>query len=153
MDAHFTFGGVVPIFRVANLAASIEYYVEILGFKLDWQGPQFASVSHDRCCIFLSAGDQGHPGAWVFIGVPDAAALFEDYQAKGAKVRLPPSNYPWALEVHIEDLDGNVLRLGSDRNPEQPWDDWLDMYGQQWKLTAGEWVRAHPGSSFTGEVT
>ncbi len=28
--------------------------------------------------------------------------------------RLPPSNYRWALEMQIEDPDGNVLRLGSE---------------------------------------
>ena len=30
---------VVPIFRVGNLPASIDYYVKILGFKLDWHEP------------------------------------------------------------------------------------------------------------------
>ncbi len=30
------FEGVTPILRVGNLAASIEYYVRVLGFKVDW---------------------------------------------------------------------------------------------------------------------
>jgi hypothetical protein len=27
---------------------------------------------------------------------------------------MPPTNFPWALEMHVEDPDGNVLRLGSE---------------------------------------
>ena len=27
---------------------------------------------------------------------------------------LPPTTFPWALEMQIEDPDGNVLRIGSD---------------------------------------
>ena len=29
---------IIPILNVRNLAASIGYYVDTLGFKLDWQG-------------------------------------------------------------------------------------------------------------------
>ena len=59
------FEGVTPIVRVRNLAASLDYYVHKLGFKIDWQAPIFASVSRGRCHIFLSEGDQGNPGGWV----------------------------------------------------------------------------------------
>jgi len=131
------FGGAVPIFRIQHLAASIGYYVQVLGFKLDWQTPGFASVSRGRCCVFLSEGDQGNPGAWVWIGVPDAEALFEHYRATCARVRHPPANYPWALELHIEDLDGNVLRLGSDSKKDQPFGEWLNMRGQRWVMSPG----------------
>ena len=66
---------VTPILRVRSLAASVDYYVQKLGFKIDWQAPIFASVSRGRCHIFLSEGDQGNPGGWVWIGVEDADAL------------------------------------------------------------------------------
>ncbi len=39
-------GGVTPIFRVADLAASLEYYVAALGFLVQWQQPaRFACVA------------------------------------------------------------------------------------------------------------
>ena len=138
-----TFEGVTPVLRVRNLSASIDYYVHVLGFKVDWQHSGFfASVSRGRCCIFLSEGDQGNPGTWVWIGVSDAQALFEDYRAKGANVRHPPNNYAWALEMQVEDLDGNILRMGSDSQEDQPVGEWLDMHGVRWKLSpAGEWRR------------
>src|SRR6266481_8244247 len=54
------FEGVTPILRVGSLAASIDYYVKVLGFKVDWQDPGImASVSRGRCHIMLCEGDQG----------------------------------------------------------------------------------------------
>ena len=38
-----------PILRVLNLDASLEYYLKVLGFKLDWRSGMLASVSRDRC--------------------------------------------------------------------------------------------------------
>src|SRR5882757_1182897 len=102
-----TFEGVCPILRVQDFSASVEYYVQKLGFKIDWQGPGFGSVSRGRCHIFLSEGDQGNPGSWVWIGVEDADALFAEYRMSAAKVRHAPTNYSWAYEMQVEDLDGN----------------------------------------------
>jgi len=136
------FDGVTPILRVGNLSASIDYYVQKLGFKVDWQDAIFASVSRGRCHIFLSQGDQGHPGAWVWIGVEDSDALHNEYKAKGARIRHPPTNYAWAYEMQVEDLDGNILRLGSDTKSDQPIGEWLDMDGDRWaRSSTGEWLR------------
>jgi hypothetical protein len=77
-------------------------------------------VSRDRCGILLSEGDQGHPGSWTWIGVGDAAALHEELRASGAKIRHPHTNRFWAYEMQVEDLDGNVLRLGSEPKADEP---------------------------------
>jgi catechol 2,3-dioxygenase-like lactoylglutathione lyase family enzyme len=136
------FEGVCPILRVKNVSASIGFYVAKLGFKIDWQTPFFASVSRGKCHIFLSEGDQGNPGSWVWIGVEDADALFQEYSANGTKVRHPPTNYAWAYEMQVEDLDGNVLRLGSDQKTDQPQGEWLDMRGDRWVMSSnGEWTK------------
>lgn len=138
-----TFGGVNPIFRVQDVDASINYYVNVLGFKLNWRTGDFASVSRDRCGIFLCKGDQGHFGTWVWVGVGDVEALLKELEAKGAKVRNPPQNYDWAYEMQIEDLDGNVLRIGSDTRTDKPAGNWLDMDGRIWKRNAsGVWETA-----------
>ena len=139
------FEGVTPVLRVANVSASVEYYVKVLGFKLDWGDGGFASVSRDRCNIFLSEGDQGNPGGWVWIGVADVEVLHAQYRAAGARIRNPPTNYVWALEMQVEDLDGNVLRMGSDWKENEPVGEWLDMYGRRWKmLPTEEWTRVEP---------
>jgi catechol 2,3-dioxygenase-like lactoylglutathione lyase family enzyme len=108
---------IIPILRVNSLAASIRFYVDVLGFKVNWGGEAestFASVSRDGRAIMLAQGEQGHPGTWLCIGVEDIVPLFVEYSAKGVKIRERPTNYPWAYEMKIEDPDGHVLRFGSE---------------------------------------
>ena len=126
------FGGVIPVLRVQDAAASRDYYVQILGFRVDWQAEDFVSVSRGSCRLFLCEGDQGHAGSWVWIDGKDVDVLHEEYKASGARIRHHPTNYSWALEMQVEDLDGNVLRFGSDPRAGEPDGEWLDMYGRRW---------------------
>ncbi len=137
VGSRIEFGGVTPILRVSDLAASIDYYVKKLGFKLNWGYPDggqsfFASVSRGRCCLFLCVGDQGHPGTWVWIDGKHVESLHTEFVASGARIRNPPTNYSWALEMQVEDLDGNILRFGSDPRKGEPDGPWLDMHGDRW---------------------
>ena len=133
------FGGVNPIFRVEDLDSSIEYYVVRLGFKLLWRGPYVACVARGKCHLFLSEGDQGHRGGWVWVGVGDAVVVYEEYRASGARLRHSPTNYEWAYEMQVEDLDGNVLRLGSEPLDGEPFGEWLDMQGRRWVPEKDGW--------------
>ena len=130
--AKLALGGVTPVLRVRDVAASRDYYVECLGFQVNFEAEDFVSVSRGKCCLFLCAGDQGNPGSWVWIDGKDVDALYEEYKNSGAKIRHPPTNYSWALEMQVEDLDGNILRLGSDPRDGEPDGEWLDMYGRRW---------------------
>ena len=108
------FGSSAPILRVSSLAASVEYFVTVLGFQIDWEAAAITSVSRDRCCLFLVQDDEA-PGAgtWAWIGVGDLEQVFDELRAKGARIRHPPSSHAWGMEMQIEDLDGNVLSLAS----------------------------------------
>jgi len=132
-----TFEGVTPVLRVASVRAAIDYYVGALGFHHQWGNEGFACVARDRCNLFLCEGDQGHFGTWVWIGVNDAAALEAEYRASGARIRHPPTNYPWAYEMQVEDPDGNVLRFGSEPIAGRPFGEWLDMDGRAWPPREG----------------
>ena len=104
-----------PILRVADMARSVRYYVETLGFSnAEWGSDDFTCVTRDNAGIYLSAGDQGHPGMWVWIGVGDVEALYEEYMARGAMILHAPENFPWAFEMKVGDPDGHVLRFGSE---------------------------------------
>jgi catechol 2,3-dioxygenase-like lactoylglutathione lyase family enzyme len=114
------FGGATPVFRVQNLRGSIEYYVNALGFKVNFEYPDFASVSRDLCGIFLCVGDQGNPGTWVWIGVEDVEVLLEAPRPKEPKSATSPR-----------------ITLGR----------WLDMYGRVWRRTPdGKAILVKPGS-------
>ncbi len=140
------FEGMTPILRVRSLSASIAHYVDVLGFRLDWQTPGvFASVSRGRCGLFLCEDDQGSFPTWVWIGVSDVEALFRDYTARGAPIRHPPTNYEWAREMQVEDPDGHVLRMGSEPNEGEPIGEWLDMRGDRWVRSGEGWKRLERG--------
>jgi uncharacterized glyoxalase superfamily protein PhnB len=105
---------ITPILRVERLDASIEYYVNALGFQVDWQDGAMASVSRDGHAIMLCEGAQGNPGTWVWLGVEDTQALCEELVIHGALITQAPTNYPWAYEMRVTDPDGHVLRFGSE---------------------------------------
>lgn len=109
------FEGSQPILRVENMEASLRFYVERLGFQnATWGTQDFTSVNRDGAGIYLCRGGQGAGRAWIWIGVEDVEKLREEIVARGVTIRMPPTNYPWALEMHVEDPDGNVIRFGSE---------------------------------------
>jgi len=133
------------VLRVRDATASRDYYVQALGFSVDFQSEDFVSVSRGRCHLFLCEGDQGNLGSWVWIDGKDVDALYQEYKKTGAKIRHLPTNYPWAYEMQVEDPDGNILRCGSEPKENTPVGEWLDMNGARWIITRdGEWQRADP---------
>jgi Glyoxalase/Bleomycin resistance protein/Dioxygenase superfamily len=86
---------IVPILRVASLAASLRYYLQVLGFQLDWGGEEgsgMASVSRDGHAIMLCQGAQGHAGTWIWIGVEDIDPLFAQYRTCSCRESAPASS-------------------------------------------------------------
>ena len=108
-----------PILRVENMEASLRFYVGVLGFaNASWGNQDFTSVNRRRSgdiplprrtgtrrCLGLAwgRGRRGH---------------LPDLKACGVPIRMPPTNFSWAVEMQIEDPDRNVLRLGSELRPE-----------------------------------
>ena len=114
-SANVHFEGSSPILRVENMQAALDFYVGKLGFQnATWGWDGFTSVNRDRAGIYLCRGGQGRGGAWVWIGVEDATKLHAELVAKGVAIRMPLTNFDWALEFQVEDPDGNVLRFGSE---------------------------------------
>jgi hypothetical protein len=136
------FGSAAPIFRVSSVRSSLSYYIDKLGFEHDWGESGLASVSRGDCTIFLCEWDQGKQGTWAWIGVADVGALNEELLARGAGIRCPPTNYEWAFEMQVEDLDGNVLRLASDPKKGAPYGAFLDASGVLWEATEDGGYRA-----------
>jgi catechol 2,3-dioxygenase-like lactoylglutathione lyase family enzyme len=105
-----------PILFVKNMQVSRDFYINILGFEeADWGDDNFTSISRDDCGIYLCRGEQGNPGTWIWVGFDgDIYSLYNELKEKGVTIRQAPVNHPWALEMHIEDPDGHVLRFGTD---------------------------------------
>ena len=109
------FGEVVPILNVKNLQASMDYYVQKLGFEKMWDWgdpPDFGCVRRGKVEIFLCEGGQGQSGMWMSIFMDDVDPLYEEYKKSGAMIVEPPENYPWETrEMLVEDLDGHRFRM------------------------------------------
>jgi len=105
----------VPVMPVKSLKDSLTFYTESLGFQLDWGGEEgklIGSVSRDGCTIMLSEMHGEKKPNWVWIGLTDDT-LFDEYKTKGIKIVQEPKNHAWAYEMQIEDIDGNILWLGT----------------------------------------
>lgn len=127
--------GVRPILCVENVARSIAYYVDCLGFRLGWAwcGAQqrfldpgelleitFALVGRGNVQLMLSQKSQGAPGMWLHLDVQTTAkleALNAEWARKGANIIEPPSIRPWGMvEMRVQDPDGHVLRVSAPRD-------------------------------------
>jgi len=131
--ARATVGGVVPVLRVQDLSVSIAYYVDCLAFTHDWTDGNMASVHRERASAMLCEGDQGQPGTWLWISVSDVDALWAEFKERGARLRHPPTNYPWgSRECQIIDPDGHVLRFGAEALAGEALGPFRDGVGRLW---------------------
>jgi catechol 2,3-dioxygenase-like lactoylglutathione lyase family enzyme len=82
-------GPAVPILRIFDRAKAVEFYVDYLGFVLDWEhgghadhSPLYAQVTRGAARLHLSEhhGDAS-PGGAALIPVTDVAALHAELQA------------------------------------------------------------------------
>lgn len=125
-----------PFFIVKDLQASISYYIERLGFQLDFQGPDqdpyYGRVSRDGIGIMLKAilpdvlprpNRSRHEWArWdAYIYTLDPDALFDELRQRGVSFVKELSFIDeglWGFEV--TDADGYVLAFFRVRNEDAP---------------------------------
>ncbi|HTQ28538.1 MAG TPA: VOC family protein [Puia sp.] len=118
----FRIENIAPILYVKDMTSSLSFYVEKLGFRnADWGDEHFTSVHRDHCGMYLCRGGQGNPGMWIWVGFAgDIFALYEQLKTVGVTVRQSPVNYSWAMEMHVEDPDGHILRFGTEPDETRP---------------------------------
>ncbi|HEU5163297.1 MAG TPA: VOC family protein [Thermoanaerobaculia bacterium] len=112
-------------YQVKNVSASIDFYTQHLGFKLEHaQLPAFASLSFDGLPLLLSGpgasgsrplpnGEQQQPGGWnrIVLRVADLPSLIEALKAAGVQVRNEMEAGPGGRQVQVLDPDGNPIEL------------------------------------------
>ncbi len=122
MNNHMMFPAPVPEIPAANVGEAAAYYVNRLGFTLDWGDDQggIAGISRGNCRLFITnrafRQSYGNFGPILFWLNLDSKAkvdeLFAQWKAAQAKIVSEPEDKPWNLrEFLATDLDGNLIRV------------------------------------------
>ncbi|MEL6672033.1 MAG: glyoxalase superfamily protein [Bacteroidota bacterium] len=108
----------IPILRFFDETKAREFYVDYLGFKVDWEHrfephmPLYFQVSRDACVLHLSEhhGD-GTPGTKIRIACPEVEAYHQALTAKPYRHLNPGlESPPWSeAEMTLTDPFGNAL--------------------------------------------
>jgi catechol 2,3-dioxygenase-like lactoylglutathione lyase family enzyme len=111
-------GTVTPILRCFDEAKTREFYVDFLGFEIDWEHrfepdlPLYMQVSRDGCVLHLSEhhGDCC-PGAAIRVATTDVDAYRAELIGKQYRNARPGvEEMPWgSREMSINDPFGNRL--------------------------------------------
>lgn len=109
----------IPIIRIFSEEKAKEFYLDFLGFKLDWEHrfepgfPLYAQISRSDLILHLSEhyGDAA-PGATVFARVQGIADFHQELTEKNyAYARPGVEDLPWGQQMQIADPFGNRLRF------------------------------------------
>ena len=120
-------GTMAPYFIVSNVARSLAFYVDQLGFEsiyqIDETNLYFAVLRRDGAMLFLKS-EEGidplpnaarHPGfGWdSYSYTPDPDALAAEFAARGVVFRTPLENNHSGLRgFELTDPDGHILFYG-----------------------------------------
>jgi len=113
------FSHIAPVFRVHDLARSVAFYREQLGFDLEfWYEDFYASVCRDGCHIHLQCAPPAQRDQAAFeltehldacLVVQGAATLSRTFAAAGLTFTVPLRQMPYGTEFYIRDPDGYIL--------------------------------------------
>ena len=116
------FEAVVPILFVSNVTATADFFVEKLGFEIDFfygTPPFYGSVSRDGVClhlrfvhqpVFVEAAAREESLIVASFEVSDVQGLFAEFQERGADIVQNLVQHDWGgTDFHVRDPDGNVV--------------------------------------------
>ena len=112
-------------YQVTDVARSVAFYTQRLGFKLERQQlPAFANVSLGDSQILLSGpgasgsrpmpnGQRQEPGGWnrVVLKVADLPGFIAELKKAGLHFRNRMESGPGGRQILLEDPDGNPIEL------------------------------------------
>jgi uncharacterized glyoxalase superfamily protein PhnB len=110
-----TFHAIAPIFQVADLQRSIDFYTGVLGFQLGWTAgdpPDRASLCRDHAEITIET-DPAPTRAKAYVQVSGVDEIYALAAAAGANVAVPLADRFYGMrDGRIVDPDGNELHIG-----------------------------------------
>jgi uncharacterized glyoxalase superfamily protein PhnB len=107
----------IPTFRILDYKKAINFYVDGLGFNMDWEHrfgptePVYLQISLNGLTLHLTENERFAPGVIVFV---DAKELMKFYnELRHDKIEVPkPEKTNWqTIQMEVKDPFGNLLRF------------------------------------------
>jgi uncharacterized glyoxalase superfamily protein PhnB len=106
---------IAPIFQVANLQRSIDFYTRVLGFELSWTAGEpldRASLCRDSVEITIET-DPAPVRSKAYVYVRGVDEIYSRATAAGAQVSVPLADRFYGMrDGRVLDPDGNELHIG-----------------------------------------
>ena len=112
------FESVSPIFSVADLHQSLDFYRNVLGFDVAWSWgdpPDIAAVCRDCVEITLiqRAGASPAGASHIYLRVSEIDAYYQSLVEAGANIIVPMGDRPYGMrDFRMTDPNGNELSIG-----------------------------------------
>ena len=109
----------IPTFRILDYKKAMDFYVQGLGFKIDWEHrfgpsePVYMQISRDGLTLHLSENKRFQTGVIVFVDCKELNEFYSDLSSRESKIELiKPEKTNWqTIQMEIEDPFGNLLRF------------------------------------------
>lgn len=123
------FFGVIPVFLVDDVVATVEYYRDVLGFEVDFvygEKPVYASVSRDDAIVNFTRSDPpgrrnsvrgsgvGN-GTDAYIVVDSVDEVYQELKYHAANIVVELEDHEYGMrEFQIEDCNGYRLVIAEE---------------------------------------
>ena len=109
------------VFTVADVAASLGFYLGRLGFREHFRlgdPPSYAIVERDAVSLHLmpaSEAPESRGRSSIYVFVADVDRLHGELQALGCPIEVPPTDFFYGMrEMSVRDPAGNRITFGQE---------------------------------------
>ena len=103
----------IPTFFVADVRRAAEWYVRVLGFRVEFLRDDYAGVEREEATLHLALRERFSESA-CYLRVADVEAFVAAVLAAGQPLFVPLKDHPdyGMREATVRDPDGNFLFIG-----------------------------------------
>ncbi|PDT90507.1 bleomycin resistance family protein [Bradyrhizobium sp. Y36] len=118
-DEHPMLAGCATVFVVSDIAASLAYYRDVIGFEVTFEygePPSYACLCRDEVALHLLAARAtkrmpGQGGLCIFVN--DVDRIYAEMTGRGARPINRPEDRDYGMrDFDVVDADGNQLTFG-----------------------------------------
>lgn len=108
------------VLAVPSLAASVPFYRDQLGMKVDFETPGWTFMSRDGFAVMLGECPDAIPPSrlgdhsyFAYVNATDARALHDEFAQRGVDFIKALTDEPWGMrEFGVRTVDGHRIMFG-----------------------------------------